>query len=854
MTRRLLIAHAPSLLRKGLKVAAGERFDPDGEPTNALYVAAQSLRRALAWKRPDLAVVLDDASEPASDAGRAQKPGLLRLFESHGFHVVNVEDALLGVASYAKAALAAGCDVVAMGSDKRLAQLVGPKTWWYDAYKDVRYTSELVEKRFDVGPAHVAGWLALTGDDDLLPGVAGIGKKGASDLVARWGSIDGALEHAEEVEGRTGKMLRASLEVARREVARARLSGEGRLEQPIDELVYRAPSGADLNAYYAQLGFHELLTATAESSGASVTICDTRQAALESLAALGRGVVALQVITEDPSAPRGDLVGLAVSRGDGTAHYFPFAGKGPTVDVADVGPWLEDASAPKVGHGVKSATTAFARRGISVRGVVGDSADASHLLEPSGFAPHDLTLVARLRLQRALREDDAVRGVGMRRKRWADLPTHQVGEHAGAWADAAAALWESFRAEVPRPLLDEYLELGEVLVRAELHGMLCDADDLTQAGDDFTKIARDLEEEIFRLAGKTFNLGSTKQLGSVLYEDLALPIYKRTKTGWSTATEALERIEHAHPIVPLVIRSRQLQRLKDSWVTALIASISPDGRVHSTVDPARSFSGRLVNSSPDLGRVPGKTPEMERIRHAFRAPAGHALLSVDYKQLGLYVLAHLTKDPALVEPLASGADMHVWTAATVLELDRDAVGARERQIGKVVNFATFAGQGASALALSLGLSPPEAKALLGRFDARYARVRAFQDEQLELVRTRGYIETVAGRRWPMGGLDSQDAALRSAAERMARRATHEGSVADVSRRGLLRADQALRAAGLHAVALLQVHDEVLFEVPLEELAETARVAAEAMQTAFALEVPLRVGCEAGPNWADLAPL
>jgi DNA polymerase-1 len=245
---------------------------------------------------------------------------------------------------------------------------------------------------------------------------------------------------------------------------------------------------------------------------------------------------------------------------------------------------------------------------------------------------------------------------------------------------------------------------------------------------------------------------------------------------------------------------------------------------------------------------------MARIRRSFVAPPGTVLLSVDYKQLGLHVLAHLTKDPALVEPLRSGEDLHVLTAAAVLERPADAITAAERQIGKVVNFATFAGQGASALALQLGVPAQEARELIARFDRRYALVRAFQDEQLRLARERGHIVTLAGRRWPIGGLESLDPEDRSYAERMGRRATHEGSVADVSRRGLLDADRALRREGLAARPVLQILDEVLFEVPEAELAAAARVAAAAMRGAFALEAPLRVSLKAGPNWADLAPL
>ena len=858
MSTRAIVVHATNLLARGFIAAAGDRYADDGTPTNALFASVRALVRALAFKEPDVAVaVIDDVPivEPSALSTQAERwPELL---ESLGFHIVKVANPADQVASYAKAALDAGHDVVVVGSDKRLAQLVDDRTWWYDAYKDVRYTPELVRKRFEVAPAHVAGWLALTGDDDTLGGITGIGKKGATVLVETFGSIDAAISQAPQVEGRTGKMLRASLDEAKIEVARAKLDGSRSLPKPLWELGYRPPSAATRNDILIGLGFDELLVAM-DDVELDVIVCDDEASvarALQALSAPGEEPIAAQVLTEDPTPVRGALVGLALARGDGRAFYFPFVGKGNTLSgPAALARWLEDPAHTLVGHDLKGTVVALARKGIQVRGVVGDSACASHLTEPSNLAPHDLPLVARKVLRRALPEDDSLRGVGRYRKSFDKVAVPAAAKFACVRADTALSLWKALQPNVESTLMAEYLELSDTLVRMETHGICCDAEDLARSGDDFTAIAQQLETEIFELAGKPFNLGSTKQLGAVLFEDLELPILKRTKTGWSTATEALERIEHAHPIVPLVIRSRQLQRLKDSWVTALINSIDSDGRVRSSVHPARSFSGRLVNSNPDLGRVPGKTPEMARIRHAFCAPPGKLLLSVDYSQLGLYVLAHLTKDPALTEPLRERADMHTLTAAAVLCRPPEAIGVDERQTGKVVNFATFAGQGASALALQLGVPAAEAKVLIERFDQRYAQVRRFQDQQFALAQERGYIQTIAGRRWPIAGLASLDQQLRAYAERLARRATHEGSVADVSRRGLLHADRALRQAGLSAVPLLQVHDEVLFEVPEAELKQAAEVAAHAMRYAFALEVPLRVGCKAGPNWAELTPV
>lgn len=854
MASRTIVVHATHLLTRGFLVVSTDRKGEDGEPTNALYAVTGALSRAVAFKEPDRAIAVLDASlDPATlpPLLAPQVAALPALLEAHGFHVVSSNNPANLVASYARAARDAGNDLVVVGADKRLAQLVQEGTWWYDPYKDVRYTEELVVKRFEVPPSRVAGWLALVGDDDVMPGVTGIGKKGATDLVKELGSVEAALVRAEEVQGRTGKMLRASLDSARSEVARATLRTDVALPVPLESLSYRPQDSAALNALYSRLRFFELLDAAPAQDTTAVRVAASKEDATRALETLRTGrAVAIHILTEDPSPVRGELIGVALSAGDGAATYFPFGG---AVDVADLAAWLGDSSIAKVGHEIKAACVTFARRGVEIKGIVGDTACASHLEEPSNWAPHELPFIAKQKLQRALPEEDTVRGVGAGRKDWKNLPVADAGAYAGQGADATAALWASFEPTVPREQLDEYLALSEALVRMELTGLVCDREDLSRTGEDFTALSAQLESQIHAIAGKSFNLGSTKQLGAVLFEDLKLPIVKRTKTGWSTATEALERIELAHPIVGLVIRWREVQRLKDNWVTALSAAIDADGRVRSTFHPARTFSGRLVNSQPDLGRVPGRTPEMARIRRAFRARPGWCLMSVDYNQLGLYVLAHLTGDEALAEPLRRQDDLHTLTAAAVLDIPVTAVGPEERQKGKVVNFATFAGQGASALALQLGLPAHEAKQLIERFDRHYAKVRAFQDEQLRLAEERGYIVTLAGRKWPIGGLGALDPQLRSNAERMARRATHEGSVADVSRRGLLRADQALRAAGLRTQALLQVHDEVLFEVPEEELAESARVAAEAMKHAFELAVPLRVGVEVGATWADLEP-
>ncbi|MBX3229691.1 MAG: hypothetical protein KIT84_05100 [Labilithrix sp.] len=854
MPGRLLVAAATNLLARGFLVVPTDRKSRDGAPVNALFAVARAIRRVLAFRVPTHAVAVIDA-QPRDAAWppilKAQLEHLPELLRTLGLHVVVAPEEEDVVASYASAALETGDDVFIAAVDKRYAQLVGDRLWWYDAAKDVRYTPEIVRKRFGVGPANVGEWLALVGDDsgnEVLPGVKGIGAKGATTLIEEQGSVATALAALPKLEGRLAKALRAAEEQVPIELARARLERVP-LPAPLASLVYAPPDARSANALYERLAFVELLVD--EGATLQIEVCEAKgeaRAAIERMR--GDDATAIAALLEDPAPVRTPLAGIGLANGRGVGAYVPVG----SAAWPELAAWLADAGAEKVGHNLVEAAVELRRAGVVLAGVVGDSACASHLTEPSNWAPHDLTVVAKHVLGRALPEDDAVRGAGKQRKAWSALSLGRVAEHAGRLADASAAIWQKLGPSLAPPLLADYLEMEDICVRMELTGIAVDPAELDRAEAAFAEIEATLKAEIDALAGRSFNVGSGKQLGAVLFEELKLPIVSHTKTGWSTSIEALERIEHAHPIVPLVLRWRALRRLRDNWVHALRRCIDADGRVHSRFHPARSFSGQLVNSNPDLGRVPGRTPEMARIRRAFVAAPDHLLMSVDFNQLGLHVLAHLTKDPALVEPLRRRADMHVLTAAAILEVAPEDVTTEQRQLGKVVNFATFAGQGASALALQLGITAAEAKEYIARFDRHYAKVRAFQDEQLRRAREEGGITTIAGRRWPIGGLESLDNQVRSYSERLARRATHEASVQDVSRRALRDADRALRREGLATKPVLQVLDEVLFEVPAAELEVAARVCAEAMRSAYALTVPLVVGVEAGPNWADLEPV
>ena len=489
MSDRTLVASATNLLARGFLVVPTDRHSRAGEPVNGLFAVARAIQRVVAFKAPARAVAVIEAGPPlaAWPAQLAAQLGPLpELLRALGLHVVEAPDEVHVVASYARAALERGDDAIIVGVDKRYAQLVGDRLWWYDANKDTRYTSEIVHKRFAVAPPQVAEWLALVGDEDALPGIAGIGAKGATTLLETYGSIDGALAAIDAIKGRLGNALRAGRDDVPRELARARLDTGRPLPAPLDELAYTAPVPAEVNATFDRLGFAELLVA--DGAQLRVEVRETEAAVAAALAALGAAPITVAALLEDPAPVREALVGVALSAGQGDACYVACASPAWTALV----PWLEDGRAPKLGHDLVATRVALRRAGIELAGIVGDSACASHLTQPSNWAPHDLAVIAKHVLGRALPEEDGVRGVGQKRKAWAALPVERAADFAGGAAEASAAIWRALAPGVDPALLAEYLELSSTCVRMELTGLIVDRGELEHAERAFGQLEAEL--------------------------------------------------------------------------------------------------------------------------------------------------------------------------------------------------------------------------------------------------------------------------------------------------------------------------------------------------------------------------
>jgi len=846
-----------------------------GVPTNAAFGFAQMFRKLFAGKRPTRLAVVFDAGGPthrhqADAAYKAHRPPMAEelrqqlpliddLVAAHDVPIVRVPgvEADDVIATLATQALAAGHEVWIVSGDKDFAQLVGPRVRLFDSTQEVVYDADRIRRRFGVRPDRFVDFLALVGDaSDGIPGVLGIGKQRAAELLAER-DLEGLL--AAPPGGRVGRILAQHEATARHCRSLAQLRTDVPLPLTLDDLRVPAPSLAKLNAAYAELEFFSLLSAeTMATHGAAKIeyfVADSLEMATAAVAheTATEGPVAVHVLFDLPDALRGELVGVAISPRRGRGVYVPLAGAGGLGDAGRevLRPWLES-DRPKVLHGAKDAMTALGRRGVVLRGVTGDTALGSYLLDPTRHLPHKLDQVARDLLHVALQPIRGVLGSGRQRRTFAELTVDRAGAWACHQADATGAVWdrmEQLLANAGRlPYLrDVDLPLVPVLSRMEQVGIAADPAVLDALGEDFGEVRARLEATAHDLAGRPFTLGSSKQLGTVLFDELGLPVLQRTKTGYSTAASVLERLRGEHPLVDVVLEWRTVDKLVNTYTDVLSRAVGPDGRIHPTYMATSSSSGRILTTEPDLQRTPIKTEVSRQIRDALVAGRGRQLVRADWSQLELRLLAHVSRDPVLVDAYRTGADVHVRTAAALLGLAEGQVGAMERELGKTVNFATIYGQGPAALAQQLGVSASRARGFIDDFFRLYAGVAAWRDDVVTQAHTDGYVTTLMGRRRYVTELSRRDRSDQAHGERIAMNTPIQGSGADLCKVAMLRAVERLPDG---AELVLQVHDELLVECPVDVVEEAARAVREAMEGAAQLAVPLVVDVGTGPTWGQ----
>jgi DNA polymerase-1 len=820
-----------------------------GLSTEAVFIFNSMLRKVLKKFDPQYIAAVFESEEPTLrslefaeyKANRAETPPDLiqqipqvrRLLDAMRIAVLECPgyeaDDVIG--TVARRAEASGCEVVVVSSDKDMLQLVTGRVAMLNPAKDDEwYGPEEVAKFLGVRPDQVADLLALKGDAvDNIPGAPGIGDKGAKELLERFGTVEAAIERAGEIERKTYReSLQNHAGQVRLSKRLATISTDVPVDFSLDAIRAHAPDEALLKAFYKEMEFHSLLKEL--GPGEDTRARDYRVvASADELARWLREAAGAPVAVAIASSAEGgfslDTIGLAWRQCEARAVAADL--------LPALKPWLEDESAPKIACDVKSALLALARLGIEARGFRHDAMLEAFLLDadPAGCS---LDALARRRL---------------------DLKPGAAPEQH---ADIALELWAQIWPEVERRGLAELftsieLPLTRVLARMERAGVRIDSAELHRlSGLMETEIAR-LTAEIHALAGKPFNINSPQQLGKVLFEDLGLPApakHGKAKSV-STAADVLELLAPEHEIVRKVLEYRQLAKLKGTYVDALPALIDArTGRLHTSFNQAGAATGRLSSSNPNLQNIPIRTALGREIRAAFVPRDGWKLMVADYSQIELRLLAHMSGDEVLVDAFRRGEDIHTRTAAEVMGVPPLMVTPEARREAKAVNFGIVYGISGFGLAAQLGIPRAEAEKYIRNYFARYSGVRRFLDETLAEVRRTGVARTLFGRERPIPDMDSGNSSARGFAERTALNSPLQGTAADLIKLAMVRIDAALGTGGYRSVMLLQVHDELVFECPPEEVDALRSLVKREMEGVMELKVPLVVDIGVGTNWRD----
>jgi DNA polymerase-1 len=870
----------------------------DGTPTNAVYGFTNMLLKALREADPShLAVVFDlggsaarSAIDPSYKQNRTVPPGdlaqqfplvreVVRALDLPLLEIAGVEaDDIIG--TLARQGAQAGFRVVILTGDKDFMQIVSEDVWLYDSMRDRWTGPKEVQEKLGLRPEQVIDYMALLGDAvDNVPGVPGVGPKTASQLIQSFGTVDRLYGHLEEVQK---EKLRALLAEHEGSVRRARqlvtLQTELALPVAPADLARKPPRTVELRELFARLEFGRLLRELPAGAPGSkegigpVTAAQLQLAAPEvvvnavalgsALAALpADGALALYVELGEAGEQAREAVGLALAfeaKGARRALYLPLGHAGPRgkaepAAIEVVAKVLADPSRQKIGFGLKRSWTALKPLGIELRGMAFDSEVALYLTDP-GRREHVLAEVVPQRFGTPLPAIEPLQHT-RRKIPLSEFLPELVAPRATACAEAAMGLQSLLLPELERlGLLDLFRDLEmpllPVLARMEWTGVRVDLAALASMAREVDAQLGRLTEKIYELAGSVFNVASNRQLSEVLFKTLSLPVLRRTKTGPSTDQDVLEKLAAQHPLPAAVLEVRQLAKLKGTYIDALPLLVDArDGRVHTTFNQSTAATGRLSSSDPNLQNIPTRTDLGRRIREAFIASPGKVLVSADYNQIELRILAHMSKDPALVEAFGRELDIHTQTASEVFSVGAKDVTAEMRRVAKAINFGIAYGLSAFGLAQRLEMPGAEAQRIIDRYFERYRGVRAWLEATIEEARREGCVSTLFGRRRFLSDIHSRNPAARQAAERMAVNAPIQGTAADLIKRAMLRADAALREGNVAASMTLQVHDELVFEATEAEASRVAEIARRSMGEAGQLDVPLLVTVGIGSNWA-----
>jgi DNA polymerase-1 len=883
----------------------------NGEPTGALFGVLNMLRRLLADYRPDyLAVVFDAPGKTFRHdlftAYKAQRPPLdpqliqqiqplhdcVRALGLPLLQVAGVEaDDVIGTLT--QQATERGFSVLIVSGDKDLTQLVGEKVRMLDTMKNVVTDVAGVEQKFGVPPALMVDWLALVGDTaDNIPGVPGVGAVTAAKWLRQYGSLDALMAGAADISGKIGDKLRAGLAQLPLSRQLATLDCQVSLPLAFEGLRSTPPDTAALRMLYQRYEFRAWLrelaveaperistapdtTALEQSTPNSAVATDdgptTYEIILEQVAFdgwLGRlqtaDLFAFDTETTSLNYLEAQIVGMSFAISPRQAAYVPLAHDYPGAPdqlnreqiLERLRSLLEDPARPKLGQNLKYDSHVLANHGIALNGIRHDTLLQSYVLDST--ARHDLDSLAEHYLNLRTIHFEDVAGKGVKQLTFNQVSLEQAGPYAAEDADVTLrlhhCLWPNVEREPGLRRLYEEIEIPliAVLTAMERVGVRVDAAHLRQQSGELAKRIWELEQQAYELAGERFNLASPKQLQAILFERMGLPAGKKTATGQtSTAEDVLQELALTYPLPRVILEHRTLSKLKSTYTDRLPEQIQRrTGRVHTSYHQAVTSTGRLSSSDPNLQNIPIRTLEGRRIRQAFVPEAGWVMLAADYSQIELRIMAHLSDDPGLLSAFRTGADVHRATAAEVFGVDLAAVSAEQRRSAKAINFGLIYGMSPFGLAQQLGIERSAARDYVERYFARYPRVKVYMEETRRQAAERGYVETVFGRRLYLPDIRSRNAQRRQAAERAAINAPMQGTAADIIKRAMLGVDRWLRESNFPARMLMQVHDELVFEVVESEIETAQERIRDIMADAAALRVPLEVDIGIGANWDE----
>ena len=883
---RLLLVDGHSLAyRAFFALREANLVTKTGQHTEAVYGFTSMLINVIRDEQPSHVVVAFDVSrrsfrtEQYADykAGRSESPAdfagqidlIKEVLAALRIPVVEVPgyEADDVIATLADQGRTAGMEVLISTGDRDTFQLVGPDVTVLYAIRGVselaRMDPAAVTAKYGVGPERYRDLAALVGEpSDNLTGVPGVGPKTAAKWLAQHGSLEGIVAHADQIKGKAGESLRAHLSDVLRNHQLNRLIRDLELPLAVTDASWPGWDREAAHQVFDTLEFRGELRERALKvlGGSEVSVSSAGFELAGDI--LGTGQVAGWLAAH---APAGTRVGVAVEggfgRGTGTftalavaAAAGPAAWFDPTaLDAADeaaVAAWLADPQRPKVLHDAKPALLAAGAHGWQVAGVVADTALAAYLARPDQRS-YDLVDLALRYLHRELRVEGAeeaqptLEGLGPQKQAEQALMLR-----ARATLDLAEALASELGDSGQRLLREVELPLVEVLAGMERAGIAADTDYLSELEAQFAAEVKAAAQAAYEVVGREFNLGSPKQLQEVLFVELGLPKTKRIKTGYTTDADALQGLfaQTGHPVLEHLLRHRDVSRLK-STVDGLLKSVSPDGRIHTTFYQTVAATGRLSSTDPNLQNVPIRTAEGRRIRRAFVVGHGYeSLLTADYSQIEMRIMAHLSEDQTVVEAFRAGRDFHAVTAASVFKVPIEQVTPDQRRKIKAMNFGLAYGLSAYGLSQQLQITPAEARELMEEYFKTFGAIRDYLQQVVVAARREGYTETMLGRRRYLPDLNSDNRQRREMAERMALNAPIQGSAADIIKVAMLRVDAAIRAAGLRSRMLLQVHDELVFEVAPGESQALSELVIEQMSGAQSLSVPLDVSTGIGTDW------